>query len=295
MVQRPTILAVGEVLWDIFPDGPRFGGAPANFACHAAALGNQVAMVSAVGFDPLGDDARQFLQQHDVDTRMLGEDKEHATGSVIVELDAAGCPRYRICENVAWDYIRWSEDLARAAATCDAICFGTLGQRAPNSRKTIERLLTGPSSARLKLLDVNLRAPFFDEELIQTSLHWANALKLNDEELPIVGRLLAVDVEAPDCLAAIRARFDYQFVALTCGASGSWLQTALDCHHVEGRPINVADTVGAGDAFTAALATGWLSSRSHTDTHRWASELATWVCTQHGGVPEVPQELRSRN
>jgi fructokinase len=173
-----TIVGLGKVLWDLFPDGPRFGGAPANFACHVAMLGGDCSVVSHVGDDELGQGALTALKRHGVDTRYVGLSRDHATGTVRVELDEAGRPRFEISEDVAWDHIRWSDELDALAHRADAVCFGTLAQRSETSRDTIRRLLKSTGSSCLRILDVNLRRPYFDERVVLDSLRLTDAVKL---------------------------------------------------------------------------------------------------------------------
>jgi fructokinase len=288
----PHVLAIGETLWDLFPYGPRFGGATANFACHAAALGCRVSLISRVGHDDYGRDARSFLERQAVDLACLQVDPTRPTGTVVVSLNAAGQPTYEITQDVAWDHLEWSPQIEAAAAHCDAICFGTLGQRHATSRATIQRLLTESRSARIRLLDINLRAPFFDDARIEQSLGWANALKLNEDELPHVARILELPSAPAEAIVALQRRLELEFVILTCGADGSWLVTKNLCHRLEGQKVEVADTVGAGDAFTATLLRGWLAGMPAEQSHRWAQQVASWVCTQQGAVPAWPEPLR---
>jgi len=288
----PHVLAVGETLWDLFPYGPRFGGATANFACHAAALGCHVSLVSRIGDDPYGRDARDFLERQGLDLACLQVDSSHPTGTVVVSLDALGQPSYEIVEDVAWDHLEWSSPIADAAARCDAICFGTLCQRHEVARATIRRLLTESRSARIRLLDINLRAPFFNDRCIEQSLGWANAVKLNDEELPQVTRILDLPSMPEEAIAELRRRLDLEFVILTCGANGSWLVTETVHHRLTGQKVTVADTVGAGDAFTATLLRGWLAGMPAEQAHQWGEQVAAWVCSQKGAVPQWPDALR---
>ncbi len=184
-----TIVGLGEVLWDLFPDGPQFGGAPANFACHAAMLGADASVISQVGDDELGERAIAALRQHDVATRYVGRTGDHATGTVRVELDDAGRPQFEISEDAAWDHIPWSDDLEGLARRADGVCFGTLAQRGETSRGTIRWFLQATGQDCLRILDVNLRRPFFDDRVVLDSLRLASALRLNDEELPVLASM----------------------------------------------------------------------------------------------------------
>jgi fructokinase len=181
--RQPTVVSLGEVLWDVFPDGPRFGGAPANVACHAAAFGARSVMVSQVGSDQLGNQAIEALRERGVVTDYVSVSATHPTGTVVVELDAAGKPSFSIGENVAWDHLVWSEQLGQLAAQTDAVCFGTLGQRCESSRRVIEQFVSQTPRSALRILDVNLRPPFDADAPVETSLEKANILKLSDDEL----------------------------------------------------------------------------------------------------------------
>src|SRR4051812_22280306 len=189
MSERFTVIGLGEVLWDVFPEGAKFGGAPANFACHAATLGAEVCMVSRVGPDELGGNAVAALRGNGVNADHVAIDPDHPTGFVKVELDAAGKPRFEITEGVAWDHIAWSDDLGALAARADAVCFGTLCQRGETSRRTIRRFLEGTKPECLRIFDINLRQHYYDEKVVRDSLGLANVLKLNDEELPVLSSL----------------------------------------------------------------------------------------------------------
>lgn len=296
------ILALGEVLWDVFADGPRFGGAPANFACACAGLGRervQVALATAVGRDELGNAAIQRLGEAGVLTTLVwvADDSVagHPTGEVHVILDAQGLPRYRFVEDPAWDFIPWGNDLGDFGVQADLICFGTLAQRNSVSRQTIQRVLTDAARekpAQLRIVDINLRSPFWDEEIIRQSFTFANILKLNDEELPIVARILGLDGSEEVVLAELLRRYRFRLIALTRGSRGSSLITSAgERDDRPGVPIDVIDTVGAGDAFTAVIALGLLHGLPLDRLHPWASKVAAFVCTQAGGTPRYPPHL----
>ena len=222
MNARPVIVGLGEVLWDVYPDAARFGGAPANFACHAASLGAEAWLVSAVGADELGRNALQELRERNVDCRHVSKDAHHATGRVRVTLNQSGQASYEFAADTAWDHLPWSDDLAALASRCDAVCFGTLGQRSPASRETIRRFVAATPPAALRVFDVNLRQRFYDAETIRSSLEVASALKLNDDELPIVGELCGLRGVTPrEMLLELVRQFDLRLAALTRGARGA--------------------------------------------------------------------------
>jgi fructokinase len=286
------IVGLGEVLWDIFPDGARFGGAPANFACDAAQLGADAYLVSQIGVDDLGTRALVELAERGVRTDFVAKTDRLPTGTVDVELDVEGKPRFVIHENVAWDELSWSDTLADLAARADAVCFGTLGQRCPAARGTIQRFLHATRSACLRVFDINLRQRYFDRDTVIESLNIASALKLNDDELPIL--LSLVGQGAPDDHASLRRlaeRFGLSVVALTRGAAGAKLFVKGEIVDIAAPRIGVRDTVGAGDAFTAALVIGYLRGDSLRTIAERAVAVAGFVCTQAGATPILPKSL----
>ncbi len=293
MGERFTVVGLGEVLWDMLPGGAQFGGAPANFACHAAMLGADTYVVSQVGDDELGEEAIAALSRNGVETQHVVRSREYPTGTVQVELDETGSPRFEIAEDVAWDHVPWSADLEDLARRADAVCFGTLAQRGETSRRTIRRLLASTGPDCLRILDVNLRRPFYDGLVVLDSLLLADALKLNEEELPIVASMCGLTGTGQDALEELRDRYDLRLVALTRGARGARLlgrERTADC---AGEPVVVKDTVGAGDAFTAAMALGWLSGLDLDAVCRHACRVAEFVSTQAGATPPLPESLRT--
>ena len=292
MSEHFTIVGLGEALWDEFPDGPRFGGAPANFACHAAMLGADASLLSRVGDDDLGARAVAALRACGVDTSHVGTGP-FPTGTVRVELDAAGKPTFAIRENVAWDHLAWADDLGALATRADAVCFGSLGQRSTESRDTIRRYLGATGSDCLRLFDANLRPPFYDRQVILDSLGLANALKLNDDELPIVAAMLGLSGNEAEMMAELARRFGLALVALTRGARGAVLLAGGVFHECTSLPVAVVDTVGAGDAFTAALTVGWLRGDDLGEVGRRACRVAEFVCSQAGATPTLPEALRT--
>ena len=293
MMNRPfAITALGEVLWDVFPDGPRFGGAPANLACHAAALGADSWMLSQVGDDALGRGALDALGEHNVNVTCVGRDSQFPTGTVQVELDDAGKPSFTIADNVAWDHLQWSEPAKQLAASCHAVCFGTLGQRSDDSRRVIQRFLAAVPETALRILDVNLRPPFFDDRVIRESLGLANVFKLSDEELDIVASACGIAGSEAEVLSTLSKRYQLRLIALTRGGSGATLFTEDERSDCEGISVDVKDTVGAGDAFTAAMTVGLLAGKPLSAVNRRAGEVAAFVCTQSGATPTLPDRLR---
>ena len=287
-MSKTSILSCGEVLWDLFPEGARFGGAPANFACHAALLGGDVALLSAVGQDPRGDEVLAILRRFGIDTSLIQRIAAAPTGSVGVSLNAAGKPSFEIHADSAWDRLTWTTELESRLAQVDAVYFGTLGQRGANSRATIQRVVSEAKARGIpRMLDVNLRPPFYDAALIRESIAQASLLKLSDDELPEVASACAIVIEA-DPVATLRAlltRFQLDLVVLTRGAEGALLVSPVDSVDQTGIPTLVRDTVGAGDSFTAAVVLGLLRGEAHEVILRKACEIAAAVCAHSGAVP----------
>jgi fructokinase len=286
------IAGIGEVLWDVFPDGEQFGGAPANFACHCRALGAQSYVISCVGDDARGERAVEFLQNHGVDTSALAVSDCYETGTVVVTLDSAGQPSYAIKEGVAWDHLPYSDNLDAIARELDAVCFGTLGQRDATSRETIQRFLAATPSRCLRVYDVNLRQSYWTEDVIRGSLTLANVLKLNDEELQVIAPMHDLEGSDETIIRSLLELYGLKLVALTRGSRGSLIITPDAVSEVAGVEVSIADTVGAGDAFTAAMVTGYLNSWSLEKTNLFANRVAAFVCSKIGAVPELPETVR---
>jgi len=288
----PSIVGVGEVLWDAFPDGEAFGGAPANFVSHCLSQGARSGVISCLGADARGLKARQFLERHGVDTAGLAESSEYPTGVVLVTLDEQGIPEYEIRQGVAWDHIPFTPGMAALCAEADALCFGTLSQRHPDSRATIAQCLAATRPECLRVFDINIRQDYHSPEVIMSSLEQANALKLNDEELPLVAALLGLSGSNEELLRGIVARCDLRLAILTLGPKGALMMTPDDSCFAVPPDDPVVNTVGAGDSFTAATIMGYLRGDALAEINRFANELATFVCTQHGAVPPLPPHLK---
>ena len=294
----PHILSCGEVLWDLFPDGARFGGAPANFACHAALLGARVTMLSAVGCDARGTEALGILGGFSIDTSLIRSVPNAPTGAVGVSVDAEGKPTFEIHADAAWDRIHWSEALGHSLAGVDAVYFGTLGQRSSDSRATIRRaLLEAKSRGILRVLDINLRPPFYDGDLLRESIALASVLKFSDEELPEVAAACGVEpgLGPAATLCALRSRLSLDCIVLTRGADGALLVSEAGTTEQPGIPTAVVDTVGAGDSFTAAFVLGLLRSEPYAAILRHACETASAVCSHAGAIPASPRARGRRS
>lgn len=276
-------------MWDLLPTGPVLGGAPANFACHARALGADTTLISRVGDDDLGREIRRQLDGKGLPLPGIQIDPQRPTGTVSVELADDGQPRYIIHEDVAWDAIEATDAACCAAQEADAICFGSLAQRASISRASIQHLVSTAKPGALRVFDINLRQSFYSRELIESSLHLATVLKLNDAELPVLAEMFAL---APD-VEALAARFNLRAVALTRGGTGSVLWADGQRSEHPGVATTVRDTIGAGDSFTAALTLGLLAGHPLDRINDHANRVAAYVCSQSGATPPLPTDLLS--
>jgi fructokinase len=285
------VVGLGEILWDMFPDGKQLGGAPANFAFHAQCLGASGSVVSAVGDDELGREILARLDAMGLDRSHVAVDAGRPTGTVTVALDAGGKPQYTINEHVAWDCIPASDDVLNLARRADAVCFGSLAQRATVSRTTIRAFLAALRPQCIRLFDINLRKPFIDRQAIVESLSLTDVLKLSDDELPVLAGLLDLPGAETEFLAAVIDRFGLDMVILTKGSHGSRLCTPKsDCSRAGIRTV-VADTVGAGDSFNAAVVMGLLAGHDIERINDSANRLAAFVCSQKGATPRPPAAL----
>ena len=283
------ILSIGEVLWDMLPSGRKVGGAPANCAFHCMQLGADVRLLSRIGNDDLGRELIEFYRSLGLSTEFIETDPITPTGTVGVELSANGQPKYTIHENVAWDKIEATETVVRFAQSADAICFGSLAARTKTTFQTIQTLVSQTQPSALRVLDLNLRDPFVDHHVIEAMLGLANVLKLNDVELTRIAAMFEVSGNT----AALHAdwfikRYDLKMLILTCGSQGSRIFSEGQEYFRESRKVEVVDTVGAGDAFTAVVVVGLLSGWSMETIHERANEIAAFVCTQSGATPKYP-------
>jgi fructokinase len=286
----PVVVGLGEILWDVFPEGKQLGGAPLNFSHHCAQLGAEAYPVSAVGPDADGAEIRQILAAKNLPDLHVLTDPAHPTGRVNVTLKD-GKPTYEILRDVAWDYIRFDENLRNLAARADAACFGSLAQRNSASREAIHAFLDAMRPDSLRIFDINLRQDFYSREIIESSLRRANILKLSDEELPVLAAMFDLPGDASAQLRRLRELFDLRLVAYTRGGSGSLLLTATESSDHLGLPTEVLDTVGAGDSFTATLCTGLLQNLPLAEINIRANRVAAFVCSQVGATPTLPRHI----
>ena len=290
-----VIVGMGEVLWDMLPEGKKIGGAPANFAYHVSQYGFDGYVVSAVGDDKLGNEILESFNNRRLN--YLIQRVPYPTGTVQIELDEAGIPCYEIKENVAWDNIPFTVDLEKLAKKTRAVCFGSLAQRNTVSRETINRFLDVMSDAagQYRVFDVNLRQGFYDKEILCNSMKRCNILKINDEELIAVSRMFeypGIDLE--DKCRALLSEYGLEILILTCGVNGSYVFTRENVSFVNTPKIEVADTVGAGDSFTATFISAILKGKRIPEAHELAVEVSAYVCTQNGAMPELPISIKSR-
>jgi fructokinase len=284
---QPEILGVGEILWDLLPDGRALGGAPCNFVFHCHQLGQRAGIVSRVGLDDAGRDLRGALRALGLSDALIQDDAEHPTGSVSVAFEGEH-PRYTIHENVAWDYLATDDRLDAALAGVTFICFGTLGQRHPVSRATVQRLIRLARQQAIVVCDVNLRQSYFTPELLESSLQLAQWVKLNEEELVRLRQVFQLRGRGMSgWVASLRALFAVELVAVTRGAEGCLIQTADDEVTAAGVPVKVEDTIGAGDAFTAALVCATLEGREIGEAATLANRYAAQVAARRGGTPRI--------
>lgn len=289
--KKLVIVGVGELLWDVLPGGKQLGGAPANFAYVSNLLGDDGISASRVGNDQLGEEARNRLTQLGLSHAFVQSDEQHPTGSVRVEINAAGQPSFEILPSVAWDFLEWTGQWQRLATSADAVCFGSLAQRAPKSRVSIQRFLSATRAQAVRIFDANLRQDFYTRQILKESMQLATIVKLNHDELPLMARLFGIEsydeVEAGRKLLAMH---DLKLVCVTRGSHGSLLISKDASHEHHGFRVKVADTVGAGDAFTAALVHGYVRGHSLAEINERANRVGAWVAGQSGAMPACPRE-----
>jgi fructokinase len=299
MTQTPLVVGIGELLWDLLPSGPRLGGTVSNFAVMIGRLGSRAVIASRIGADDFGQRASAELSLFPLDTAHLQTDPVHATGTVGVQLKD-GQPEYTIAEPVAWDFLELSDDWRRVAQSADAVCFGTLAQRNPVSRQTIEGFLSATSSHCARVFDINLRAPFYSAEVLERSLKLTTLLKMNDSEMPLMLELLGLgtgdDISSEALLSGARkllVAFPVELVCVTMGGKGSLLVSRQQVDRHPGISVTVVDTVGAGDAFTAALTHYYLQKAPLAVINEAGNRWGSWVASQAGAMPRLNTETQA--
>lgn len=288
-----VVVGMGEILWDMLPEGKQMGGAPANFAYHVGQFGVKSCVVSAVGRDEAGREILDTLDRKGIN--YLIEQVDYPTGTVEIELDDRGIPVYEITEDVAWDNIPFTPAMMELARRTVAVCFGSLAQRSELSRRTIDRFLQAvpDSERRLIVFDINLRQNFYSEKVLSDSISRCDVLKINDEELAIVGSLYGIAEEETESMCRrIMERFGLKILILTCGINGSYVFTPDAVSFLPTPMVEVADTVGAGDSFTAAFIASLLKGHTVGYAHEKAVATSAYVCTCKGATPLLPPHIR---
>ena len=284
--KRHIVVGLGELLWDLFPAGQQLGGAPANFAYITSLLGDEGIPASRLGRDSLGLDAIHRLGELGLFTEFIQKDTDHPTGTVKVEVDRTGQPRFEISESVAWDFLEWTPQWQNLAQQADAVCFGSLAQRSEQSRTTIRRFLAASRKDAVRIFDVNLRQNFYTVEILAESMKLATVVKLNHEELPIIMRSFELENRGEeDSARQLLSSHELKLVCVTRGNAGSLLVSANERSEHPGFKVKVADTVGAGDAFTAALVHGYLRGTPLAQINDSANRVGAWVASQSGATP----------
>jgi fructokinase len=285
-MKKRKIVGIGELLWDLLPAGASLGGAPANFAYITGLLGDQGIVASRVGQDSLGQQALERMQALGLDTDCVQIDSEHPTGTVKVAIDAKAQPTFEIAEPVAWDFLEWTPAWRQLAEEAHAVCFGSLAQRSPQSHATIRSFVNGASAEAIKVFDVNLRQSYFSQEILSDSMKLADIVKVNDEELPRIMALNGLPHKSERLSAeTLLAEFELKIICVTRGARGSLLVQSDSFHEHPGFCVKVADTVGSGDAFTAALLHEYLQGSSLRTMNEMANRVGAWVASRPGGMP----------
>ena len=287
-----VVVGMGEALWDVLPEGKKIGGAPANFAYHVSQFGLTSCVVSAVGPDALGKEIQENLTSKGLN-HLIAE-VPYPTGTVQVEIDQAGVPQYEIKENVAWDNIPYTSQLESLAKRTQAVCFGSLAQRNVVSRETINRFLDAMPQTEDSLIvfDVNLRQGFYNKEILCNSMKRCNILKINDEELVTVSRMFGYPgIDLQDKCWILLGKYNLKMLILTCGINGSYVFTPGNVSFQPTAKVDVADTVGAGDSFTAAFIASVLKGKSVAEAHSIAVRTSAFVCTKDGAMPVLPSDL----
>lgn len=294
-MNNAIVVGMGEALWDVLPEGKKLGGAPANFAYHVSQFGLNSRVVSAVGNDKLGTEILDSFREKKLNCMI--ETVPYPTGAVQVELDAEGVPCYDIKEGVAWDNIPFTPALEGLARQTCAVCFGSLAQRSIVSRETIGRFLDAmpEGEGRYKIFDINLRQGFYTKEILCSSMRKCNVLKINDEELVTVSRMFGYPgIDLQDKCWILLAKYNLKMLILTCGVNGSYVFTPGNISFVETPKVEVADTVGAGDSFTASFVAAILNGKPVGEAHKLAAEVSAYVCTQNGAMPVLPDYLKDK-
>lgn len=286
------VAGLGEILWDVLADSEEIGGAPINFAYHAGALGAESIAISTIGNDERGKLAKEELLARGLNLEAVSIDKDHATGFVEANVDTKGVAHYFFPENIAWDHLALNEKAMQLAPKIDAVCFGTLAQRSEKTREAINIFLSAAPQA-MKVYDMNLRQHFYSKEIIRDSLKKADVLKLNDDEIKAVAPMFSLKGDDNEILRSLHKKFNLKYSVLTRGGNGSLLigngEEVESCGTIV---KNMADTIGAGDSFTASVIIGLLQGHSLEQISKHANKLAAYVCSCKGAMPAIPEEYK---
>jgi len=286
--KKHIVVGLGELLWDLLPAGKQLGGAPANFAYITSLLGDEGIPASRLGEDALGAEAIRRLGELALPTEFIQKDADHPTGTVKVEVDGTGQPRFEISESVAWDFLDWTPQWQKLAQQADAVCYGSLAQRSECSHATIRSFLLASHPSAARVFDVNFRQHFYTTQVFAESMKLATIIKLNHEELPRIMRLFELEHRGEEESARrLLSLYELKLVCVTRGDGGSILVSVDESNQHPGFKVKVADTVGAGDAFTAALVHGYLRGTPLAQVNETANRVGAWVASQSGATPPL--------
>ena len=286
------IIGIGEVVWDCLPDGKKLGGAPINFSFFAKESGADSYPISAIGNDDLGDDTLAELKKTGLDLSYISRN-DYPTSKVLISLDAAGVPQYEIVENVAWDAMECTPATIELISDADAVCWGSLAQRSEKSRVAIGQMIDAAPKSALRVFDINIRRHFYSKEIVEESLQKANVLKLNEDELPLIISLFSLPADFSVALAEMIVRYSLKYVIFTQGAVCSSIYDATgEVSNIATPKVEVVDTVGAGDSFTATFVVNILKGASIVEAHRKAVEVSAYACTQAGAINPLPDSKK---
>lgn len=289
----PLVCGIGECLWDVMGDQKQLGGAPMNFAFHVGQLlgMDKSIAISSIGNDKNGDNIVEEYNKIGL-RHILAINNSHKTGVVNVKLHK-GIPNYEIVKDVAWDYIPFSSEIKKKASNARAVCFGTLSQRSIASRSCINSFIDATPDSCMRIFDINLRQNYYTKDIVDSSMHRCNVMKLNNEELPIVCKMFGIEKNTPeDCCREIMSSWGINTIIYTCGAEGSYIFTQDEMSYKDTPKVNVVDTVGAGDSFTAAFCAAILKGLPLDKAHQLAVDVSAYVCTRQGAMPELPEKIR---
>ncbi|MFI4874936.1 MAG: carbohydrate kinase [Blastopirellula sp. JB062] len=290
MTDTRPVIGLGEILWDCFPDQRRPGGAPANFAFHARQLGLQGVVLSRIGNDQLGDEFVDYLSRHGLEDEFVQRDAKHPTGQVRIEFDD-GDPQYTFVDDVAWDHLQFTPQTAQLCGQAAAICFGTLAQRSAASQAMICNCLDAAPAEAWKIYDINLRPPWFKRTVIESSLQRANVLKLNEDEVVYLAEHFNLSGKLETFAIDVQSRFDLKAVCITLGGEGCLVAQGAELSRQAGVSVEIADTVGAGDSFTAAIAHGLIHRKPVAEMAAFANQIAALVASRSGAMPDLKDEI----